>query len=278
MAEVEIKIKDIPEHIHAALLGIFQHYMICLFSIDVEKRNVTALGSGTLVQSGEEYGILTAAHVVDALRKNDQTAIFLQNGKGPLVFNRDTLEYLVCENASYSEEGPDIGLIRLPPAKVGSIDAIKSFVNLDRQVEKFNEETPKPYHGVWCGTGFPEVWGDQQMEGELLRMKVFGFIGVGTADRFEAVNGHDYIWAGADLCDEGSLPNDYRGMSGGGLWQVTLNHKDNEISIRDQYFSGVIYYQTDIEGNERFLKCHGRKSIYEYVVPTLIHRKMAGDA
>ena len=272
MAEVKIIIKDIPEHIHAALLGIFQHYMICLFSIDVEKKTVTALGSGTFVQSGEEYGILTAAHVVEALRKKDQTGIFLQNGKGPLVFDRGTLDYLVCENANHAEEGPDIGFIRLPQVKVGSIKAIKSFVNLDGQVEKLSDEYPENVHGVWCGTGFPEVWGDQQMEGEILRTKVFGFIGVGTADRFEVVDGHDYIWAGADLCDDGSLPNDYRGMSGAGLWQVTLDHKDDKISIRDHYLSGVIYYQTNIEDNERFLKCHGRKSIYEYVLPVLIHR------
>ena len=273
MAEVEIKIKDLPEHIHSSLLDILQHYMVCLFDIDVEKRNVTALGSGTFVQSGDEHGILTAAHVVDALSKKDRTAIFLQSGKGPLAFEKGTLEYLCCDNANHAEAGPDIGFIRLPQAKIGSIKAIRSFVNLDKQIEKLEEETPKDVHGVWCGTGFPEVWGDQKLDGEILRTKVFGFVGVGTADRFEVFDEHDYIWAGVDLCDEGSLPNDYRGMSGGGLWQVTLNLKDDNTSIRDQYLSEVIYYQTDIEGNERFLKCHGRKSIYEYLVPALIHRK-----
>ena len=40
----------------------------------------------------------------------------------------------------------------------------------------------------------------------------------------------DYFHLGADLADDGSLPNDYRGMSGGGVWQVTLSQKNGSVT------------------------------------------------
>lgn len=274
MVDGEIKLKDIPENVHAELLSRLQHYMTCLFIVDVKGRSVTACGSGTLVKSKEEHGILTAAHVVHALQKKDQTALFLQSGAGPLLFDKGALEYVKCEDVNYDGAGPDIGYIRLPLATVGAIKAVKNFVNLDIHSEKLDEAELSTNEGVWCSTGFPEVWGDQKMDGEVIRSQVYGFVGVGTAQNLEKIDRHDYFLAGVDISDDGSLPDDYKGMSGGGVWQVTLvNKRDTGISVGDFYFRGVVFYQSDIEENERFIKCHGRKSIYEYVVPRLIHRR-----
>ena len=245
--------------------------MICLTHINVEKVQVTPCGSGTLVQAGDNYGILTAAHVVNELERKEKVAIFLDGGSGPLVFKKSTIEFSQCTDAKFVEDGPDIGFIRIPNANVGAIAAIKSFVNLDSQQQKLNAGEPDTNVGVWCTTGFPEALGSQKMEDGVLRTTLFGFVGVGTIENLENRGGFDYCDAGVDLLPDKSMPSTFEGMSGGGLWQVTIAQKDDSLEIADRYLSGVVYYQTAIKDHERFIKCHGRKSIYEYVLPSLVH-------
>ena len=139
--EIEVKIGDLPKEFHASVLDTLQHYITCLFIVDVEKKSAQACGSGTFVHVDGEHGVLTAAHVVAELQKRDKTAIFLQDGKGPLVFDGGALEYLQCESASFSESGPDIGFIRFPKSKIGAIRAIKSFANLSSHEKELGTMT-----------------------------------------------------------------------------------------------------------------------------------------
>lgn len=272
LRQFELKLSELPDSLHDGLLNRFQHSMICLAYSDPKNRLVTPCGSGTLVRSGAHFAILTAAHVVQELQSKSKVGLFLRDGPGFFAFDKETVDFFQCPGAKHAEIGPDIGFLRIPSVKVGAISAVKSFIDLDAQLRKIEKGAPAHDDGIWCTTGFPEALGGQHVDGEILRTRLFGFMGVGLMENFEDRGEFDYCTTGVDLTDDDLLPDSFTGMSGGGLWQVTLRRKDGTIEPIERYLSGVVYYQTAIKKRERFIKCHGRKSIYEYVLPNLINR------
>ena len=57
--------------------------------------------------------------------------------------------------------------------------------------------------------------------------------------------------------------------------KCAIEHCDvTSIESVDKYLLGVVYYQTRIKGDMRFLKCHGHMSIYKYVLPNLMGLSM----
>lgn len=265
-----IKIKDLPKKFGEDLVAEMQHSMICLGHACMKEKRVSPCGSGTLVRRGGIHGILTAAHVVHELRDKDEVALFLTKGRGLFTFDRGTPIFSECVDARFSEEGPDIGFIQIPNAKVGTIGAVKSFVNLDNQAAKIEGGQPDLDGSLWCATGFPVAMGDQKPDGEFLHTTLFGLVSLGIVDGYEERDRFDYYSVGVELNADDSLPTSYAGMSGGGLWQITIRRNGDEIEPVDKYLSGVVYYQTEIKDDFRFIKCHGRKSIYEYVLPELV--------
>jgi len=270
MPEVIVKVKDFPEKFREEMVRYFSHSMICLGYTKPEKKQLTPCGSGTLVRRDDVYGILTAAHVVNALRTKEHVVMFLQTGLGFIVFEKGTLDFRECAGANYAEDGPDIGFIGVPAARVGTINALKSFIDLDFQRSKLDKGAPELNGGVWCTTGFPYALGDQKMDGKILHTTVFGMVGFGGVEQYIEHGRFDYYLAGVELDIDESIPEDFGGMSGSGLWQVTIWQQGDDIVAVDKYLSGVAYFQTDIKDDVTFLKCHGRKSVYEYVMPELM--------
>jgi len=102
--------------------------------------------------------------------------------------------------------------------------------------------------------------------------KVASFIdlNVGARGFFGAVkdyhnrNGYDYVDLNVDLQLPG-VPSSFGGMSGGSLWQLPLtkSRSDGRISWRgEKHFQGVIFWQSPHRGQFKFVRCHGRKSLY----------------
>ena len=73
----------------------------------------------------------------------------------------------------------------------------------------------------------------------------------------------DYYDMDAD--ENAQIPTSYAGMSGGGLWQVTVRQTpDGNIVPGRHLFCGVSFYEGVRSNGIKFMRCHGRRSVYEH--------------
>jgi len=166
------------------------------------------------------------------------------------------------------ETGPDIGLIVLPKQSIGALRSEKIFYNIDDRSQRFSGVYLERDLGFWFNCG---LIGETQRELEprpgLSNLRGYEGLCGASANPTESVDeSFDYLEIRIDYGGRTDLPRSFGGMSGGGLWQVLLR-KDAGGSIEPEEYvlSGVTFFQTDIEQSTRRLKCHGRKTIYEYV-------------
>jgi hypothetical protein len=61
------------------------------------------------------------------------------------------------------------------------------------------------------------------------------------------------------------LPATFSGVSGGPVWGMKLskNKSDGQINIDKSALIGITFYQTELKGDERRLRAHFIKSIYD---------------
>jgi hypothetical protein len=116
-----------------------------------------SLGSGTLASIGSKSGLVTAAHVLTALRERDRVGIvhFIPPE------GRDQRCILVMERCGdvqfgegpWQEAGPDLAFLTLPYDLVGSLKSVGCvFLNLDRRGEAIrNGEDDR--RGFWFVVG-----------------------------------------------------------------------------------------------------------------------------
>jgi hypothetical protein len=92
-------------------------------------------GSGTLVTVGSLHGVLTAAHVVEALPKHGNVGIIL-NVESPAQYQRQVIDMLhteapvVIKAENFGPLGPDLAFLRIPDETLGWLKAKNSFYNL----------------------------------------------------------------------------------------------------------------------------------------------------
>ena len=167
--------------------------------------------------------------------------------------------------------GHDLALIILADSeKIGTIKATNLFYNLSRDRDKLLKNPPPDKNSIWYFCGVPNERMLQSESAvsfdELLEFEIF--CGAGGADRYFEKNAYDYFETDIDTRD--SVPHDFGGMSGGGLWQVPVTVTGpNSFTPIDFFLSGVIFYQGIGENNKRYLRCHGRQSIYKYIFEKL---------
>jgi len=74
---------------------------------------------------------------------------------------------------------------------------------------------------------------------------------------------YDYLTLTARTTLPG-VPSSFAGVSGGGLWQITLRMKGTEIVWKgERRFRGVAFWQTPLPEDRIAIRCHGPRSIFE---------------
>jgi len=228
-------------------------------------------GSGTLVSVDEVRGVLTAGHVIEALMRDEQVGLVLSSrSMQRIVFPTNYCRSILLYEPG--SQGPDLGLLVLPPDTLQALDALMSFHNLTKWADRMLGEQPPLKDGFWGLTGFgAEFTEDCEPPKGFTRAKVFrGGLGSGiVTDGYEHC-GFDYLKYEALYNEVYEGPSSFGGFSGGGLWQVLLNLKDDIPVIRDRTLCGVAFYQSERmpgeEGDTREIICHGRQSIYRALV------------
>lgn len=270
---------DIPQSILNEATHNNWHYTIGFIKLGVTGGQQTAelLGSGVLVTASNQPAILTAHHVLEVLPKRGRLGFVLSDNEERTNIDVQGISYVEVDRGNVDADGPDIGFVRLSRAVASSLGATKSFYNLDKRREVFLNNPPPDNAGVWDAQGFIEQLTRVDTQTNPRKMvKAFCQFGAfgGVVDYVERGK-YDYCKFPIRDMQVNQKPNDFGGISGGGLWQIVLDATEGgEIKVKDSLLRGLVYYQDpfDTQGHSA-LRCHAHKSIYEHA-----HRKIAHNA
>lgn len=267
----DVRVGDLPDYITTAILHSLQHYAACLVYLPRERQPLHQCGSGTYVRLRDHFGILTAAHVIRNISDRKEFRLIFPAGEGSIKVSRDSVEFLATP-PNCGQDGPDIGFIRLSAHTASTIRSRFSFVNLEKQIRQFEIEKPGLGDGVWVDMGFPEElgWKHRDDARKVSTTQIYGMAGLGAVESAFERGEFDYYDSAVRYSATNSLPSTFRGISGAGFWLVRLNRRSGVFEIRDHFLMGVVYYELASEGQVHTLRSHGRKSIYEYLVPRFI--------
>jgi hypothetical protein len=230
-----------------ALLGVFE---------SPPQERLELAGTGTLVRLDNSRYILTARHVWDKVLQSARgVGITLKaNTNHKFVMDTQSLTVLGPEPPqAFSEWGPDLALLRVPPEHFGTIDAYKSFYNLSKlkAVEPDWElETHVLMGTPWVQGSFTQTHADLNISG-------FFVWGVPTHTSGDL----DYLDVSVDVSLP-EMPHDFGGVSGGGFWKVMIRRSDSPVGIDwRNILEGLAFYQSAVVNGRRTIRCHGQASI-----------------
>ena len=126
---------------------------------------------------------------------------------------------------------------------------------------------PDAERGLWAVVGAPAETSDLANPSDLEFAQTVHWLGV---DRQHEREGFDYVDLGIPMGAPGRLRS-YGGVSGGGLWQIdVLRRPDGTWGwLAPPKLEGCAFYQTAPDHDLVFIRCHGRKSIYEHGLSVL---------
>lgn len=237
-------------------------------SADGDIEEASCAGSGTLVTVGSLHGILTAAHVLEALPKTGQIGLVVEiddptKYQKQLINMEHTDSVLLCDEP-FDQYGRDLAFLRLPQEGIGWLKAQRSFYNLFRPREDVLaiKEPSKSYVDILIGM-IHALTEDVPSEKPKTRKQRFTAIFCGaklTAMRYLA----DYdLYYFEPTGDAGfSLPESFEGTSGGAVWRFYVEEKNGETPVIDRRIVGVPFFQMRYKDKPVEIVCHGSKSIY----------------
>ena len=233
------------------------------------------VGSGTLVSVGNTKAILTADHVLKALPGTGPVGLALPTRFDvqvhSLKIQMDYVKKVRVGRGKEEAEGPDIGLLILPGRVSSLIPSTKTFYNLTKRCTRVLDD-PLPINtDTWVLSGVAGEWTkDVAPEAGFAKVKGFrAIMGLGVVSKEYEQGDFDYLEFVAKYSAAYEGPNQFGGFSGGGLWHVPLDEECGQIAVKDHVLSGVAFWQSPIVDDERTIRCHGRKSIYQRAIDTL---------
>lgn len=245
-------------------------------------------GSGTLIKCGSIYAILTAHHVVhnplDSARKFD----FKASSSQALILAIEDfahrleihMRYLNCVDVGVPVDGysgPDLAVIVIPDScpQLHEIQARKRFFDISthraaRLTESLSDD------GCWFVVGNPLALEEKRSgsHGFSHVVNSRGFAAYTYVKKREATNVFDFLHLGVERSKLEGFTEDFRGMSGGGVWRIPLVMRRFDagftIQLGDEVLAGVAFYQTAMRDDGCEIRCHAGKSIYNKVYEKLM--------
>ena len=244
-------------------------------------------GSGTFIKCGGVHGIITAYHVVHNPLVRTRRFDFTSGSTQRLVLGIADIashfylemRHLRCVDVGVPRDdysGPDLAVIVFPDGdpKLAEIRARKLFYDISlhrgqRKAEALVDD------GLWVLVGNPARMQtlepashgfDSVIDSEGIA--IFTLVSKREDDSlFDFVH---LVMSGLRMRD---LPENFGGMSGGGVWRVPLLKKKDDptpkIYLGNELLAGVAFFQTAIRNDTCEIRCHAAKSIYERVYEAL---------
>ena len=265
----DVPLVRIPLTLESDIMRTIEHYTVGFLRIKKGLRgdDLILLGSGTLVTVNGIHAILTAHHVLHELPKSGKLGLVYSARRTHLTIAVDGLQYLKIARGTVDADGPDLGAVILSAPVVSILKATKSFHNLDRNRMELLARPPVLNRGVWVVQGFIGERTKEHLyfERRVKRITFHELCSSGIVVPYTKCS-YDYFKFPIEYAKHRSIPKDYGGASGGGLWQVPLEKRRSGGQITPAsvpILSGVTFYQEPTKSWRTALRCHGRRSVYE---------------
>ena len=262
------KIYQIDRTDSAKLIARYTIGFLKLSTINQEE-DAKYAGSGVLVSIGNRFGVLTAAHVLDALPKHGSVGIVDFSGQfQKLTVTMQSTERISIGVSPWSKIGPDIAFLLLPIEVVDSLKGKMSFLNLDLANENYTADSKK------SSQFFDSVFGVLEEGSKDVRTtipnhkvkKLEGRVQFGNTVKESEHGGMDFLQFTPDQPINFSRPNSFVGTSGGGLWRTYWGLDENEnVQCTTPQLLGIAFYELDEGTDKHCIICHGPKSIHEFI-------------
>jgi len=275
----EMNLSEIPEYLIAEIAGVIHSFSTALIKIksnDRENEHPILIGSGTFVTIQGVQGILTAYHVAHQLEFGCLLGLILFSNEHRHTIEFQHLEIINIAKGTNDSDGPDLSFIVLPSKKVSEIKPYKHFIDLAVDREIMLNNPPEVHGGIWflCGAVGEKTREEKSSRGLGQVLSLEGTCSAVGADRFYTQDGFDYIESDVEYGKGINLPDTFGGMSGGGLWQVTVKkYSSGRFEPVGYFLSGVAFYQSEIRDSKRFIKCHGRESLYKNIYSKVANKE-----
>lgn len=246
------------------------------------------LGSGTFVEINGKYGILTASHLIpDLLEQASEFGLCILPTEHRFTVKSSSVDILEVAKPTEVSQRPDLAYILLLGPELESLLTAKSFWNLTHWQESHALEPIDTEHTLWGVSGFPaENTVVQEGSGQFSIVKCFqNLCGYSGIEYEYSHGGFDYLEVSALYLPGSGLPLSFKGMSGGGLWQMTIAEGENGAPrATDPVLWGVACWETNPrdpkEGRwahtqateEKWIVCHGPRGIYQKLLE-MVERK-----
>ena len=164
-------------------------------------------------------------------------------------------------------EIPDIAFLRIDPSCKLKLEALgKVFYSIDKRVSKL-ESFINRKDGYWSIFGNPKKL--LNIESRTAPSFIYG-TGV---NEIVTLNGWDYLTVELNIPDNPEIPNNFGGVSGGGLWRTFFFTNEEKTKFmfenknEDVALLGISFFQL-IENDGRLI-AHGPSSIYSELMKYL---------
>ncbi len=217
-----------------------------------------SVGTGTFVRIGKIHGILTCAHVVDAIanEKRIDVVIFPVRKTQCVFIPLNVLEHCDYTKFGPSEDqnGPDLGFLKLPIPFINSISHLVSVKSLDLgRTHAFATAEPSE-KSITVVAGMIYEWTPEVQRTDPFFVR--GLMSVGIIEDGIKIADYDLFRFRPQPDENFRVPSSYAGTSGGGLWRIYPQPNDgSEVAFR---LIGVAFYETE----DRQIVCHGQASVY----------------
>ena len=244
--------------------------------VRVKDNAPASLGSGTLIRFGNITGVLTCAHVLEALLGEEEIGILCFPVRATQIqrlrLSMETTDHVVIGAPPWSESGPDLAFLRLPALTVGDIESIASIANGDLHRQNIVAGDPEGTMKLCAMAGIVD---------EMTKPPIISQIrgGIAATTPFEALLNVGNLFVDDENADrfrfqpiasEGViLPTSYKGSSGGGVWKFYLDR--NNFALVQARLIGVAYWEKPV-GDELHLVGHGQVSIYKTLFNAIRHK------
>ena len=278
-ATKEGSITDIPDDLFRSATEHLWQFTVGFVGVESKNKmqKATLLGSGVLVNVNGTHAILTAAHVIDVLPRSGRLGLVLSLTPEQTTIDISGINYLKIARGDKPEAGPDIAAVMLSSSIASAIASKKSFYNLASRKDQMLTAPPEDREGFWVASGFvEELTQIDPNPTPYETLKAFCHFGtVGGVDAYRVEGQHDYFSFPVSQPPNGSLPHNFGGLSGSGLWHVLLREdKAGVLAVYQYILQGLTYYQDPCFDGRSALRCHGARSIYSVAYEAICNREL----
>ena len=235
---------------------------------------VEVIGSGTFVRVGDIYGILTANHVAKNLDGECFLGLALLRDEDNFKIHKSFIKIIDIGIPNTNGYGPDIAFIMFNDTHRSDIARYKDFYPLCQNRDEALSYPPPLDVGFWaaCGTPQERITLEDSASSFSAAISMQLYCAFGGVEREYIKDDYDYFEMDADYAKAKNVPHSFKGMSGGGLWQIPITFTDdNNIIVNRYLLSGVAFWQSNQSERKSFLRFHARKSIYENMWDAIVN-------